>query len=67
MDKKQSALNALVCALHMTRAGGEVLYIDISDDERTATIVFTGGGSKTVNVESDSAIACIIDVCRALM
>ena len=67
MDKKQSALNALVYALHCTRAGDDVIEISLSPDERTATITFAGGARKFVNVECDSAIAAIVDVCRALM
>ena len=67
MDKKQSALNALVYALRCTGAGDGVIEISLSPDERTATITFVGGARKFVNVDGDSAIAAIVDVCRALM
>lgn len=67
MDKKQSALNALVYALRNTRHGGEVIMISLSDDERTAAITFVGGRTQTVNVEGDSALACLIAVCKALL
>ena len=67
MDKKQSAMNALVCSLHCTRAGADVITIELSADERTAIITFVGGARKNVNVDGDSAIASIVDVCRALM
>lgn len=66
-DNTREALNALVCALHCTCAGGDVITIELSPDERTATITFAGGARKSVNVEGDSAIAAIVDVCRALM
>lgn len=50
-----------------TRAGDSVSDIRLSANEKTAVISFRTGATKEVNVECDSGIALIVDVCRALM
>lgn len=61
----QAALNALSFALRYSRHGKDIAYIDVTDDEKHAVIHFEGR-KQTVNIEGDSAIAAIIDVCKAL-
>lgn len=65
-ENKQQALNLLVYALHHTRAGADVGAIVISKDGYTAR-VSTPNSVIDVGIACDSAIATIIDVCRALM
>ncbi len=65
-EDKQQALNLLVYALHHTSAGADVGAIEVTPDGDTAR-VYTAGGYIDVNIALDSAIAAIIDVCRALM
>ena len=68
MDNKQRALYLLVYALNQTRAGKDVGLILLSEDGNTAHIFDERGDIiKDVNVECDSALAAIIDVCKALM
>lgn len=68
MDNKQRALFLLVYALNQTRASKDVGLILLSEDGNTAHIFDKRGDkNKDVNVECDSAIAAIVDVCRALM
>lgn len=50
-----------------TRAGSDVLGITLQADQKTAVITYRTGARKEVNVECDSGIAMIIDICRALM
>ncbi len=66
-EDKQRALNALIKALNFTRAGCDVEEIELADNGDTAVIYFIDGGEKRVNIAIDSAIATIIDVCKALM
>lgn len=61
----QAALNALSFALRYSRHGKDIAYIDVTDDEKHAVIHFEDR-KQTVNIEGDSAIAAIIDVCKAL-
>ena len=65
-ENKQQALNLLVYALHHTRAGADVGAIEVTPDGNTAR-VYTPNGVIDVNIACDSAIAAIIDVCKALM
>ena len=70
MNKKEDkilALNALVKALICTKAGCDVEKIEVADNGDTAVIYFIDRGSKRVNIALDSAIAAIVDVCKALM
>lgn len=66
-EDKKKALGALVNVLGYTRGGENIDRIDVSDNDDTALISFIDGGIKTVNISSDSALAAIIDVCRALI
>ena len=61
----QAAMNALSFALRYSRHGKDIAYIDVTDDEKHAVIHFEDR-KQTVNIEGDSAIAAIIDVCKAL-
>lgn len=65
-ENAKAALNALTYALRYSRHGKDVAYIDVTEDENYAVIHFENG-KKTVNIEGDSAIAAIIDVCKALL
>lgn len=66
-EDKRLALDALVKALICTNAGCDVEEIELTDNGDTAVIYFIEGGSKRVNIALDSAIAAIVDVCKALM
>ena len=66
-DDKQKALNALVPALQHTRAGENVVRIDVIYNGEIAVIIFDNNAVKPVNIEADSAAAAIIDVCKALL
>lgn len=65
-ESKMHALGMLVYALHHTRAGADVGAIEVTPDGDTAR-VYTPNSVIDVNIACDSAIAAIIDVCRALM
>lgn len=65
-EDKQRALSMLVYALHHTRAGADVGAIEVTPDGDAARIS-TPNSVIDVNIACDSAIAAIIDVCRALM
>ena len=65
-ENVQAALNALTYALRHSRHGKDIAYIDVTDDEKHAVIHFDGR-QQTVNIEGDSALAAIIDVCKALL
>ena len=64
-ENTQAALSALTYALRCSRHGKEIAYIDVTDDEKRAVIHFENK-HQTVNIEGDSALAAIIDVCNAL-
>ena len=66
-EDKQLALDSLTIALNYTRAGCDVNDISLADNGDTAVICFDDGSCKCVNIHLDSAIAAIIDVCKALM
>lgn len=61
----QAALNALTYALRHSRHGKDLAFIDVSEDGNYAEINFEDR-KQTVNIEGDSALAAIIDVCKAL-
>ena len=56
----------LYFAVKETRAGADVTNITFTKPGE-AVIYFYTGASKRVNIECDSGIAMIVDVCRALM
>lgn len=62
----QAILDKLYFAVKETRAGEDVTNITVTKPGE-ATIYFYTGASKQVNIECDSGIAMIIDVCKALM
>lgn len=62
----QAALNALSFALRYSRHGKDIAYIDVTEDEKYAVIHFKNR-KQTVNIENDSTITAIIDVCKALL
>ena len=65
-ENTKAALNALTYALRYSRHGKDIAYIDVTDDEKHAVIHFENK-HQTVNIEGDSALAAIIDVCKALL
>ena len=66
-EEKQKILDLLLPAVQATRAGADVKSLVIGNLHRSVDIYFRTGAVKPVNVEADSGIAMIIDVCRALM
>lgn len=58
---------ALTSVLKLTRAGSDVLFVEYDAERGRAALLLAGGGRKEVNVECDSGVALIVDVCRALM
>lgn len=64
-ENTKAALNALTYALRYSRHGKDIAFIDVSEDENYAVIHFEDR-KQTVNIEGDSTIAAIIDVCKAL-
>ena len=66
-EDKQPAFDALVKVLICTRAGCDVEEIALADNGDTAVIYFIDGGEKRVNIALDSAIAAVVDICKALM
>lgn len=66
-EEKQKILDLLLPAVQQTRAGEDVKDLIIGSLHKTVEIYFNTGATKTVNVECDSGIAMIFDVCGALM
>ena len=66
LDNHQAILDKLYFTVRETRAGADVTNIRIKKPGR-ATIYFATGAKKDVNIECDTGIAMIIDVCKALM
>lgn len=66
-EEKQKILDLLLPAIQATRAGADVKTLVIGISHRSVDIYYRTGAVKPVNVEADSGIAMIIDVCRALM
>lgn len=66
-EEKQKILDVLLPAVQATRAGAEVKSLIIGNLHKSVDIYFQTGAVKSVNVEADSGIAMIVDVCRALM
>ena len=64
-ENVQAALSALTYALRNSRHGKDVAYIDVTDDEKA--VIHFENKHQTVNIEGDSALAAIIDVCKALI
>lgn len=69
-ENKQAILDTLVMTLWRTRAGRDIVDLQLTPDERTVVITFHTKGVRTetqlVNVDGDSGAAMIIDICRAI-
>jgi hypothetical protein len=69
-ENKQGILDALLFALWKTRAGRDVVDLQLTADQRTVVITYHTNGVRTetqlVNVECDSGVAMIADICKAI-
>jgi hypothetical protein len=69
-ENKQGILDALLFALWKTRAGRDIVDLQLTADQRTVVITYHTNGVRTetqlVNVECDSGVAMIADICRAI-
>lgn len=69
-ENKQAILDTLVMTLWRTRAGRDIVDIQLTQDQTKALITWHVEGVKTetqlVNVECDSGVAMIIDICKAI-
>lgn len=66
MENKKEIVTRLKLLLIATRAGQGIENLKLSEDERNVAICFKGGEIRLVNVEADSGISLIRDVCRCL-
>lgn len=70
-ENKQGILDALLFALCKTRAGRDVVDLQLTADQRTVVITYHTKGVRTetqlVNVECDSGVAMIADICKAIL
>lgn len=66
-DVKRVTAHHLTYALQNTRAGHDVVDLILTDDLTKCSIVFKSGYRKIVDIEADSGVAMIVDICRALM
>ena len=66
-ESKWMIVHYLHDALTWTRAGENVKKLELSMDEKTVEITFYNGSKKYVDVEADSGISLIRDICAALM
>jgi hypothetical protein len=69
-ENKQGILDALLFALWKTRAGRDIVDLQLTADQRTVVITYHTNGVRTetqlVNVECDSGVAMIADICKAI-
>ena len=69
-ENKQAILDAFLFALWKTRAGYDIVDLQLTADQRTVVITYHTEGVRTetqlVNVEGDSGVAMITDICRAI-
>jgi hypothetical protein len=69
-ENKQAILDTLVMTLWRTRAGRDIVDLQLTADQRTVVITYHTNGVRTetqlVNVECDSGVAMIADICRAI-
>lgn len=69
-ENKQAILDAFLFALWKTRAGYDIVDLQITPDQKTVVITYHTNGVRTetqlVNVEGDSGVAMITDICRAI-
>ena len=70
-ENKRMILHGLLHVLWKTRVGHDVIDLDLQPDGRIVKIVFHREGVRTetqlVDVDCDSGLAMVIDICRALM
>lgn len=65
-EDKVAIVSALYDLLCITRAGNDLVGMRYRRDREVVTLFFKNGVEKDVNVECDSGIALIRDVCRRL-
>ena len=69
-ENKQAILDTLVMTLWRTRAGRDIVDLQLTADQRTVVITYHTEGVRTetqlVNVDGDSGVAMIADICRAI-
>jgi hypothetical protein len=69
-ENKQAILDTLVMTLWRTRAGRDIVDLQLTADQRTVVITYHTNGVRTetqlVNVEGDSGVAMIADICKAI-
>ena len=69
-ENKQAILDTLVMTLWRTRAGRDIVDLQLTPDERTVVITYHTEGVRTetqlVNVDGDSGVAMIADICKAI-
>lgn len=69
-ENKQAILDTLVMTLWRTRAGRDIVDLQLTADQRTVVITYHTKGVRTetqlVNVDCDSGVAMIIDICKAI-
>lgn len=66
IENKEAIAEQLLKAVQLTRAGQDVQAIEILDEGRTAGILYRNGHSYRVDIEADSGIAMIRDICRGI-
>ena len=64
-EDRQKILDLLLPALQATRAGEKITKM--TDNKNGVATVYFGVSRRAVNIECDSGIAMIVDICRALM
>ena len=69
-ENKQAILDTLVMTLWRTRAGRDIVDLQLTADQRTVVITYHTKGVRTetqlVNVEGDSGVMMIADICKAI-
>ena len=69
-ENKQAILDALLFALWKTRAGRDIVDLQLTADQRTVVITYHTNGVRTetqlVNVDGDSGVMMIADICKAI-
>ncbi len=69
-ENKQAILDTLVMTLWRTRAGRDIVDLQLTADQRTVVITYHTNGVRTetqlVNVEGDSGVVMIADICKAI-
>ena len=70
-ENKRMILHDLLHVLWKTRAGWDVIDLDLQPDGRIVKIIFHQEGVRTwtklVDVDCDNALQMVIDICKALL